>query len=261
MCSISYFSKNYFKKNIKTNIVNFLKKIEERGIDSLGILSLEQNKRKVMKCMPSVPQSQLNDKLLNDYKNKIEEISSACLIHLRKASIGDKTLRNAHPYIGEKFILSQNGTSRDLHSFFKEKAALENFEINKYWESDSAALLSYIEERGIKTLEDIVNLLNLIKDDLWIIFVYDKEEGTALIYSDAERELYVQIEDNKLIRAENYKNEEEKNFYYDWYIIFNFETSVIIKKEWEIIKRHKTQTTFSKQKDIYWGIYWGMWNI
>lgn len=254
MCSIWYFNKEYFSKEYKWKELNYIEKVEDRWLDSLGILSLISDQRKVKKSMPSVRQQYSFDtKLEDDYAKDLKGINSSCMIHLRNSSVWAVTLKNWHPYIWERYVLAQNWTSRELHDFFKVKGELEWFYHDRYGESDSAALLSYIEYQDYTSLKDVKDMLNKVQDVLWIIFIYDKDTGNALIYSDACRELYIEEREWYLIRAENYKSLTEKEWFTTWYVIFNFKTSKIIEKQYTMkIKVKKTPITNTYAPWMYW---------
>ncbi len=242
MCSISYFSKEYFIKNIKKDPEEYVDKVEDRWLDSLWILSLEKWKRKISKVMPSIKQQYFTDEIQSDYAKEIKQVDSSCMIHLRNSSVWAVTLKNGHPYNWNRYVLAQNWTSRDLHAFFKIKWELEWFNHSAHWESDSAALLSYIEYQDYKNLKDIYIMLKKVVDVLWVIFIYDKQTGNALIYTDWCREFFISIKDNVLLRAENYKSDTEKNRYSEAYIIFNFETGKIIEKKGMTYKKAVSNT-------------------
>jgi len=102
-------------------------------------------------------------------------------MHHRKASVGNVTLDNNHPFIGSKFMLSQNGTAKEWYI---------SIPMLDRKETDSETLL-WAMEKECDTLLECVTFLNNIKTPVGTINIF--YEGNMLVWSDATRGTYVDI--------------------------------------------------------------------
>ena len=179
-----------------------------------------------------------------------EDSLDLCLMHHRKASIGRLSLDNAHPFIWKKFILAQNGTSKE---FFDE-----------VWkdygkETDSETLLMYLEDM-CDSLDDCIDALDEIDSVLWIIMIVHKDK--ILIYSDSCRWSYVDIIDTDdeewnlldsyLVSFTNYKPWSTSLEYRNGFYMIIDSKSWKIEKEWNYDKDYN---------DTRWYTYAWQWDI
>ena len=115
-------------------------------------------------------------------------------IHHRAASVWEVSLWNTHPFVGKKFLLAQNWTSKDLYKTYWDA----------YWkETDTETLLCLLEDM-CDTLDECIDYLDTLECTLWIIFIFKDDE--VLIYADSCRWSYVDIYDVK------YKKKPNKSF-------------------------------------------------
>lgn len=158
-------------------------------------------------------------------------IGDKFIAHHRKGSVGSKDMTNVHPYKGEKFSLMQNWTDHTFHNW----GMLEGFDDLR---SDSFMLLMFLEKHA-DTLEECAEVLKRIEDKVkyWTLVLTDKH-GNALLYSDGERAMSVQIEWDQLIwfRSKRSFSEPEETttgfiiFTIDWLILKNELKEINVKK-------------------------------
>jgi len=219
----------------KKNLCDTLENQKVRWLDSLWIIDFQSHS------------------LLTTYKeslawyqyyieSEIEPNEELCFMHHRKASIGAVKLDNAHPFIGKKFILAQNGTSKEFFTDYWET----------YWkETDSETILMYLEEM-CNTLEECITMLDEIDCPIWIIFLFHK--GRTLIYSDSCRWSYINIEDTtelidweeKIIKStlKSFTNLKDDSIYEyrNWFYMILDSISEVIDTEWNYDEEFNSET-------------------
>lgn len=204
MCWIAIVSNN-------TKVKSILSQQKDRWLDSVGIINKD--------CIYQVIRDDLD--WYNKYiEDEVKNASWLTIVHHRRATIGGVNIKNTHPFIGEKFVLVQNGTSRKFH-----------YQTEYNNEVDSNNLLHFIEENA-KTIDEIPAVLDLFTEeykDIFGILIICDMLWNCIFISDWERESYIKIKWNKVKQITNYRGEDRwyKNV---WYIIFNLETSEIIEK-------------------------------
>lgn len=227
------------------NIKNILKLQKDRGLDWMWIITKQLWTIKWWPKEDSIEAWISVEAYIDTLEKYYEEqniTSGNVIMHHRKASIGSKGATNAHPYYWSKFSLIQNGTSKDMRTWW-------DIELICRTKSDTYCFLQYIE-RHCNTLEEIAVLLDKAIWTIWVIMVSDWER--ILFYSDKLRESYIVIEDNKVVRISS-KNIDETvwEYYNKWYILFNF--------EWDIIE--KNLTSFNEKKIITPSTYYWHYNV
>ena len=109
MCGIFGLLTNLKSQPIKKIIINALIQLQNRGYDSSGICTINNNNFEIVKYASTNEQSSI-DKLLS-LNLEEDEYCSLGLGHNRWATHGGKTDTNAHPHISndKKFVLVHNG--------------------------------------------------------------------------------------------------------------------------------------------------------
>jgi glucosamine--fructose-6-phosphate aminotransferase (isomerizing) len=109
MCGIFGILTNLKSHPIKKIIINALIQLQNRGYDSSGICTINNNNFEIIKYASTNEQSSI-DKLLSLNLEEYEHCSLG-LGHNRWATHGGKTDNNAHPHISndKKFVLVHNG--------------------------------------------------------------------------------------------------------------------------------------------------------
>lgn len=193
----------------------------ERGLDAVGIIE-NKTKKGVYRLTPVDPligtTKEIYTKTLTDYF-KINKIKTNILLHHRKASMWGKTGDNAHPQLGKKFKVMQNGTSKRMRTWW-------DIELIHHDKSDTYCFLQYIE-RHCKNLWEVALLISIVPWTIGTIFVTDNK-GQILFFSDKLREGYVDIVKEKINYIASKNQEDLYNEYYcQWYIIFTYDGSII----------------------------------
>lgn len=217
MCWIAYCKVKDLYKNLSNQ--------KNRWLDSLWIVDFKN--KQILWTIKS------SESLYEYYIKDIfewEDENNMVFMHHRKASVWWVTMDNIHPFVGNKFILSQNGTSK----VFMEKYWLV------YWkETDSETLLAYLEDK-CNTLEECITELDKITYDIvWTITIHHKSK--TLFYSDWTRWTYLVIKDtinkdwvvtySKLESLTNYEPNSFLEYSNSFYLIVN-------NKTWKILKEY-----------------------
>lgn len=197
MCGIIIFKE---KQKIKQKLLQQV----ERGLDSLGWVKFLNGEVQTFKTLWTI----------EHYLDEIEkqDFQELLPLHHRDASVGKVCLENAHPFVGKKFILFQNGTAKNFHFqyFLRYKKQV-----------DSWNLLEYLEEHA-NTLEEIPELIQKLTqttgDSFGIVYVTDSKNH--LLYLDGARPSYFHIQENKLEGFANFCDEWNYGFTHIWHIIF-----------------------------------------
>ena len=134
MCGIFGILTNLKSQPIKKIIINALIQLQNRGYDSSGICTINNNNFEIIKYASTNEQSSI-DKLLSLNLEEYEHCSLG-LGHNRWATHGGKTDNNAHPHISndKKFVLVHNGIIENyliLKNFLIKKKFLIKKEKNK----------------------------------------------------------------------------------------------------------------------------------
>lgn len=168
--------------------------------------------------------------LLSQYQKFIKEevkITGRYFMHHRKASVGEVNLDNQHPFVWKKFLISQNGTSKEFYEQHKKEFPSD---------VDTWTLLQYLEKK-CNTLEECVTELDLIDDIIWVVFVHTKDR--TLIYSDSTRctnvitsEVWKKKKIKYLDTLTNYRPDSLLGYRNWFHIIIDNKTSRIISEEY-----------------------------
>lgn len=195
-----------------------------RGLDSIGMITFE-GRNHSMTVWPETPTGTVAIATYLSYIDQHVEqhnVQNNVLFHHRKGSIWTGGLVNAHPYMGKKFYIMQNGTSKDMRIW-------GNIELIDSDKSDTYCLLQYLE-RHCKTLKQVHELLSRVPWVVGTIFVADFT-GEILFFSDKMRESYVNIQEEKIEFISSKKPGDLTWEYFNkGYIHFKFDGTIIAKE-------------------------------
>lgn len=217
MCGIIIYKE---KEKIKQKLVQQV----SRWLDSLWGVKKMNSEIGIFKTLWNI------DSYLSEIETQIFEDLLA--VHHRDASVWKVNLENAHPFVGEKFILFQNGTAKRFHA---------KFFLRYKKQVDSWNLLEYLEEHA-KNLEEIPELIQKLThetgDVFWIVYVTDRNKN--LLYLDGARPSYIDIKNQKLEWFANFCDEGNYWYTHKWHIFFHH--------CWEIIDTNISE--FNREKFI-----------
>ena len=127
------------RTDLKTNILNQLKKLEYRGYDSAGIATITKNKIEALHTTEDID-------TLFEITNKLPPISLA-IAHTRWATHGKVTVANAHPHTaGGRIALVHNGIIEN-HTELKQ-TLLNDADINWRSTTDSEVIAQLIYKKA-----------------------------------------------------------------------------------------------------------------
>lgn len=190
-----------------------LKQQESRGLHSLGLVFYKNNTLQTFKTLWTLQEYfEVIDQ--NDFENLL-------FLHHRQATIWEVNITNAHPFIGKKYVLFQNGTSKMFHDMYEKRYKKP---------VDSWNLLEYLEEHTFK-ITDIPKCLqdftSQTGETFWIVYVNDGEHH--LLYTDWAAPSYFEREGNRFLWFANFCDSWNYGFKQKGYMIF--------KKCWEIVEQ------------------------
>lgn len=107
--------------------------------------------------------------------------------HVRAATVGGKTIDNAHPFEGDNYVLAHNGTLKN------HRGLCQKYNINTYNSGlnvDSAMLHACIEDQ-----DDIAKVIKEI-DGAAALLIHDKRKpNTLYVFRNGERPLFRAVDD------------------------------------------------------------------
>jgi glucosamine--fructose-6-phosphate aminotransferase (isomerizing) len=143
MCGIYGVINNNHKINIYQQIINGLIQIQHRGYDSSGlcVFNNNQNNYEIHKCISDNNTLAINK--LDNIKLTNDNDIFIGIGHNRMATLGNKTLNNAHPHISNdnNFVLVHNGT---IDNYLELKQFLIDNGYKFYSETDSEIIVNLI---------------------------------------------------------------------------------------------------------------------
>lgn len=226
---------------------------EDRGLDSLWVMSSNFTYKKVSNAKPV--------KKLEDYQKYVRRLSDTGLVilHHRKATVGNVTPKNCHPFKGNTFSMFQNGTSKKFYKEYKDVFPAE---------TDSECILKYVESKTNK-IEEIPAIIDKMKEetkDIVGILIFTKW-NRILFYADWERESWIDINWNGkcLNEIRNYPPNKFMWYKNKGWMILDFHFNIIennfkdINKE-KFITYSNSYVSPSDYSSYYnSGSYWSKW--
>jgi hypothetical protein len=209
---------------------------EERGTDSLGVAT-SKGTRKIADPGFRFREDVYKDFLKNTKAKKEENI----IMHHRKATVGKASKENAHPFVGKRFTIFQNGTNKSVISLAK----FFNYEDR---ETDTETMLTIIEQKA-KDLEGAVEILDGFArmGVVGIVFLVDNKTKKILLYSDTARCLYIVKKENKIVSITNFGPKKEDYYFGLGYLIFDFNGEVMVDNM-TIYYDEEEKKTFKERK-------------
>ncbi len=211
---------SYWFFDAQTPLIDFSKRIINKGPHNSGwgIGTINNGKWTLFK--------EGKDEVKSYNFDKIKESASKInLIHLRRASVGNETTKNAHPFVYKNWIFEHNGNiDREKHFYHLDK----KFQDKLASQTDSEVYFYLIMQHFEKT-KDIVDA---IKQTIKLIKKHNPK-GLNFVMSDGEK-LYAFRD-----IGEDYK-EEMKDYYCLNYL--NAKKEVVIssdplnKEDWQLIE-------------------------
>lgn len=156
-----------------------------RGEDSTGVATLVKGKGNTPKIAKAIGQPwNLVD--TKKYENSMKGSLALIMTHNRKATVGAKSIGNAHPFEYGSITGMHNGTIPDM--YIKD---LPDF---AEMETDSKVIINSIDKWGIKkTIENIPESANLAYALVW----YDAKDHSINFMRNPQRSLYFAFDDNR----------------------------------------------------------------
>jgi hypothetical protein len=145
-----------------------------RGGHSTGAAIVKRDKNEVL--MEKAPMPGTSFIYTEPYKKLMDTIGVKTMIgHNRYATIGEKTVKNAHPFAFENVVGAHNGTI--------DKMALKELENWEKYGTDSEAIYNSIDKIGLKaTIEKLTGA--------WALTYANTQDGTMNIIRNSKRPLY-----------------------------------------------------------------------
>lgn len=218
---------------------SILKKQIDRGTDWLGYIYFDKNGRtnyhKVL--IPDGIGKEYHEmlkKIIIEYKTYY----TLWVIHHRKASLWHVSFDNVHPMTGDKYLVIQNGTNKEMHRMW-----ILDFLIGED-ESDTAALQHYLS-RHCKNIREVPNMLAHIFNTIGgigTVIVIDAS-GHICFFSDWTRETDINITENNFHNIQNYWTYKRgtKNV---GYVLLNHKKE-IIEQKWKVRNDAFVQTHYA----------------
>jgi glucosamine--fructose-6-phosphate aminotransferase (isomerizing) len=223
-------------KNIKSFIINGLKKLEYRGYDSAGMGTIQNKDFLLIKKEGKI----LN---LESELNKYEIDSDIVIGHTRWATHGIANKENAHPHCSKKVCLVHNGI---IENFQEIKDKLEGEGVNFLSQTDTEVIPYLLEQNIINNNDDIIKSiadLSLQIKGTYALAIILKDHNDFIIATKKGSPLVIGIgENNNFIASDyyaisSYTNKiitlEDNEFafvYRDKVIVYNDNKQIINKK-------------------------------
>ena len=174
----------YLGTKRKTNfLIDKLKLLEYRGYDSAGVAELEDGKISVTKRTGSI----------DSLKQYIEpESKIVCGIsHTRWATHGKVSEVNSHPHLSStgRWALVHNGIIENYQDILK------NLRIKPQSDTDTAALVQFIEESGVENIYDFIEVMQKVQGS-FAISAMDSTENNTLYLAKRRSPLFVSLAEN-----------------------------------------------------------------
>ncbi len=239
MCSILYTTENRDYFNLKKLILKQIK----RGEHSLWIAGkdarIKWDTQKTIKAVVHEQGATAAIDYIKKYNDEMNKSDSGILIHLRKPSVWDNDISNAHPIkIDKQYLIVQNGTCKLISSF--GKVAYKDYDDNR---ADTYYLGRHLVDSMSKG--NLLQALSALKrlseySTVGIVFLIDFKKGTVLMYTDWARDCYLEYTDTHVWLISNYPpHESDYEFKATGHILFKLHDWKIVNKNISIIKTKK----------------------
>ena len=152
-------------ENAQNRALNALSRLEYRGYDSAGIASVDGNKLTVVKTVGKV--DQLKAKLASN-----PVVGSTCIGHMRWATHGVPSERNAHPIASENVAIVHNGIIEN-YKVLKEDLIKKGIEFVSDTDTEVVThLLNLAISSGLSPLDAVLNVVAKINGSFAICAIF-----------------------------------------------------------------------------------------
>lgn len=254
MCWIAFKRSNDFDK--------YFNYASKRGTDWLGVIKLSKGKPLIKRAFATSYSTLIQDNSNTTYQwfedeektkktifpsywelyQKIltwytsSKSNKFFLMHHRKATSGNTSVSNVHPFETSKYIIIQNGSASEFEGWGAVEYPFEK------GVSDTWFLSQYIN--WLDGFEAISAKLNTLDFNLGVIAIVDKSNNQIMMWSDAARSFYFcfdNAEETKLEYASSLTETGGDEYTFKWSVVFDFEGN-IIKKDTEFLNKKKVVT-------------------
>ena len=193
MCGIFGLVTNQDDINIGKIVYEGIKRLEYRGYDSCGVVSVSQNSLTVKKDAGKI--DEINKKLRLD---EVPADSKLALAHTRWATHGAPTKINSHPHLdcSEKIAVIHNGIIENFISLKRELISKGH----EFKSETDTEILSHLIEDNLKSGQDFKNaVINTLRrcEGSFGIAVCNVDHPDTIIAVKRESPLIIGIDENK----------------------------------------------------------------
>jgi len=239
MCSILYTTKPTEYDGLSTIITKQL----PRGEHSLGLVGgkwrIKWGTEETIKTLTYDKGAKKAIEYIKKFNEKYNTDETGFIMHMRKPSIGDNDIANAHPVkVNDEYVIIQNGTNKLITNY--AKIAYKDFDSTR---CDTYYLGRYL----VDTMKNknILQALSALKrmsgyDTVGIVFLVNTKTWTVLFYTDGARDCYIEHTKSHIWLITNYHPyDNDYKYKTTGHIIFNIKDGKIINKNISTTKTKK----------------------